>query len=156
HASRYEGVVTLGGNKWRKKVFVFLALLGFVVLRSGCGQIREPITEEREGIWNSFFVWPLSQVVTYFAGMLGKNYGLAIIVVTVIIRLILLPLNVKQLKSSKAMQKIQPELKALQEKYSSKDANTQQKLQQETMKLFQKHGVNPLAGCLPVFVQMPI
>src|SRR5699024_1378810 len=62
----------------------------------------------------------------------------------------------KQLKSSKAMQEIQPELKALQEKYSSKDANTQQKLQQETMKLFQKHGVNPLAGCLPVFVQMPI
>lgn len=140
----------------RKKVFVFLALLGFVVLLSGCGQIREPITAESEGIWNSFFVWPLSQVVTYFAGILGNSYGLAIIVVTVIIRLILLPLNVKQLKSSKAMQEIQPELKALQEKYSSKDANTQQKLQQETMKLFQKHGVNPLSGCLPVFVQMPI
>src|SRR5690625_7484406 len=54
------------------------------------------------------------------------------------------------------MQDIQPELKALQEKYSSKDAKTQQKLQQETMALFQKHGANPLAGCLPIIVQMPI
>src|SRR5699024_4509080 len=120
------------------------------------GQIREPITAVSEGIWNSFFVWPLSQVVTYFAGILGNSYGLAIIVVTVIIRLILLLLYVKQLKNSNAMLEIQPAFKALQEKYSSKDANTQQKLQQETMKLFQKHGVNPLAGCLPVFVQMPI
>jgi YidC/Oxa1 family membrane protein insertase len=54
------------------------------------------------------------------------------------------------------MQEIQPKLQELQQKYSSKDANTQQKLQQETMNLFQKHNVNPLAGCLPIFVQMPI
>src|SRR5690625_5465680 len=54
------------------------------------------------------------------------------------------------------MQDIQQQIKELQQKYSSKDANTQQKLQQETMALFQKHGVNPLAGCLPIFVQMPI
>src|SRR5699024_4664653 len=63
---------------------------------------------------------------------------------------------VKQLKSSMAMQAIQPEMKELQKKYSSKDQKTQQKLQQETMALFQKHKVNPLAGCLPIFVQMPI
>src|SRR5699024_7145989 len=79
-----------------------------------------------------------------------------IILVTVIVRLLLVPLNVKQLKSSRAMQEIQPEMKELQKKYSSKDQATQQKLQQETMALFQKHGVNPLAGCLPIFVQMPI
>src|SRR5699024_8862708 len=94
--------------------------------------------------------------LTFFADLMGGNYGLSIIVVTIIIRLILLPLNVKQLKSSKAMQDIQPQLKEIQKKYSSKDANTQQKLQQETMELFQKNGVNPLAGCLPIFVQMPI
>src|SRR5699024_5796107 len=62
----------------------------------------------------------------------------------------------KTIESSKAMQDIQPQIKELQKKYSSKDANTQQKLQQETMALFQKNGVNPLAGCLPIFVQMPI
>src|SRR5699024_305065 len=92
----------------------------------------------------------------YFADLLGNSYGWSIILVTVIVRLLLVPLNVKQLKSSKAMQDIQPEMKELQKKYSSKDQATQQKLQQETMALFQKHGVNPLAGCLPIFVQMPI
>ncbi|HLS08925.1 YidC family membrane integrase SpoIIIJ [Lentibacillus sp.] len=140
----------------RKKVLLLLALTGLIALLSGCTEINEPINSESEGIWNSWFVWPLSQVITYFADMFNGSYGLAIIIVTVIVRLILLPLNVKQLKSSKAMQDIQPELKELQQKYSSKDANTQQKLQQETMQLFQKHGVNPLAGCLPIFVQMPI
>ncbi|ALX49534.1 YidC family membrane integrase SpoIIIJ [Lentibacillus amyloliquefaciens] len=140
----------------RKKVWLVAALIGLVALLSGCMQINEPISPESTGIWNSYFVWPLSQVITYFAELFNENYGLAIILVTIIVRLILLPLNVKQLKSSQAMQDIQPELKELQQKYSSKDANTQQKLQQETMQLFQKHGVNPLAGCLPIFVQMPI
>ncbi|WP_010531271.1 YidC family membrane integrase SpoIIIJ [Lentibacillus jeotgali] len=140
----------------RKKVWLLITLVGLLVLLSGCMDINQPISSESEGIWNSYFVWPLSQVITYFANLFNGSYGLSIIIVTVIVRLILLPLNVKQLKSSKAMQEIQPELKELQQKYSSKDANTQQKLQQETMQLFQKHGVNPLAGCLPIFVQMPI
>src|SRR5690606_28209467 len=98
----------------------------------------------------------LSLMIKYFADMFSGSFGWAIVVVTIIIRLIILPLNIKQIKSSQAMQAIQPELKALQEKYSSKDAKTQQKLQEETMKLFQKHGVNPFSGCLPIFIQMPI
>jgi len=140
----------------RRKILFLIAMIAFILLLSGCTQVREPITAESEGIWNSFFVYPMSQLITYFANLFKGSYGLAIIVVTIIIRLILLPLNVKQIRSSKAMQDIQPELKALQEKYQSKDASTQQKLQQETMELFQKHGVNPLAGCLPILVQMPI
>jgi YidC/Oxa1 family membrane protein insertase len=63
---------------------------------------------------------------------------------------------IKQTKSSKNMQEVQPELKKLKEKYSSKDAATQQKYQQEMMALFKERGINPAAGCLPVFVQMPI
>ncbi|SET74991.1 YidC/Oxa1 family membrane protein insertase [Oceanobacillus limi] len=141
----------------RKKIFLLAMMIGLVAILSGCMQIDEPITPESEGIWNSYFVYPLSWLITYFAELFTPvNFGLSIVLVTIIIRLALLPLNVKQLKSSKAMQDIQPELKELQQKYSSKDANTQQKLQQETMALFQKHGVNPLAGCLPIFVQMPI
>lgn len=140
----------------RKKILLLASLVGLVALLSGCTQINEPITSESEGFWNEFFVYPMSKLIIYFADLFEGNFGLSIIIVTVIIRLVLLPLNVKQLKSSKAMQDIQPELKELQKKYSSKDANTQQKLQQETMALFQKHGVNPLAGCLPIFVQMPI
>jgi YidC/Oxa1 family membrane protein insertase len=140
----------------RKKYLLLAGILFTVAILSGCTQIDQPITSESEGIWNSYFVYPLSWLITYFAEMFNGNYGLSIVIVTILIRLILMPLNIKQLKSSKAMQDIQPELKELQGKYSSKDANTQQKLQQETMALFQKHGVNPLAGCLPIFVQMPI
>lgn len=140
----------------RKKYVMLVVLIGLLAILSGCTEINEPITSESEGIWNTYFVYPVSWLITYFANLFNENYGLSIVIVTIIFRLVLLPLNVKQLKSSKAMQDIQPELKEIQKKYSSKDANTQQKLQQETMALFQKHGVNPLAGCLPIFVQMPI
>lgn len=140
----------------KKNLFIVALLIGAVALLSGCTEINEPINAESTGFWNKFFVYPMSWLITYFANLFNSNYGLAIVVVTLIIRLFLLPLNIKQLQSSKAMQEIQPELQKLQQKYSSKDANTQQKLQQETMALFQKHGVNPLAGCLPIFVQMPI
>lgn len=139
-----------------KKVLLLVALIGLVLFLSGCTQMDQPITPDSTGFWNKFFVYPLSQVITFFAELFGNNYGLAIVVVTLLIRLVLVPLNVKQLKSTKAMQDVQPEVQALQKKYSSKDANTQQKLQKETMELFQKHGVNPVAGCLPVFIQMPI
>jgi len=149
-------VYMLGGKNLRKKVFLLIALIGVLALLSGCTEINEDITPESTGFWNKYFVYPMSWFITYFADLFDGNYGLALVIVTIIVRLVLLPLNVKQLKSSKAMQDIQPELKEIQKKYSSKDANTQQKLQQETMALFQKHGVNPLAGCLPIFVQMPV
>mgnify|MGYP002376433291 FL=1 len=123
---------------------------------AGCTEFNKDITPDSKGFWNEYIVWPLSWVIKEVAKLLGNSYGLSIIVVTIIIRLIILPLMIKQTKSSKAMQVIQPELKKLKEKYSSKDAVTQQKLQQETMKLFQQYGVNPLAGCLPLIIQMPI
>lgn len=152
----------LGGNKLsrRNKVLFILALVIGIALLTGCTQIDQPINAESTGFWNKWFVYPMSLAIIFFADLFTSGedvgYGLSIVVVTIIVRLVLVPLNVKQLKSSQAMQMIQPELKAIQEKYSSKDAKTQQKLQQETMELFQKHGVNPLAGCLPIFIQMPV
>ncbi|MDL4840929.1 YidC family membrane integrase SpoIIIJ [Aquibacillus rhizosphaerae] len=140
----------------QKKGFLIVALIGMVLLLSGCMDVNTEITSETEGFWAEWFVYPLSMLLTYVAEYFNENYGLSIVLVTILIRLVLLPLNIKQLKSSKAMQDIQPELQKVREKYSSKDAKTQQKLQQETMELFQKNGVNPLAGCLPVIVQMPI
>ncbi|HLS34762.1 MAG TPA: membrane protein insertase YidC [Bacillota bacterium] len=139
----------------RSKYIIIGLLIGLILFLSGCSSLDEPITAESTGFWSKYFVYPMSQLITFFAELVS-NYGLAIVIVTLIIRLLLLPLNVKQIRSSIAMQKIQPELQELQKKYSSKDANTQQKLQQETMALFQKHGANPLAGCLPILVQMPI
>ncbi|MBU3091159.1 membrane protein insertase YidC [Clostridium sp. CM028] len=80
------------------------------------------------------------------------SFGLTIIIFTVIIRVILLPLSIKQTKSTAKMGAIQPEMKKVQEKYK-KDP---QKSQQEVMKLYKENGVNPMGGCLPMLVQMPI
>ncbi|MCA0170750.1 YidC family membrane integrase SpoIIIJ [Bacillus sp. RAR_GA_16] len=140
----------------RKKLTLAFLLIGLVAVLSGCN-INEPINAESTGFWSEYIVYPLSMTLTFFADLTGEgNYGLAIIIVTILIRLLLLPLMIKQTKSSKAMQELQPEMQKLKEKYSSKDQKTQQQLQQETMQLFQQNGVNPLAGCLPILVQMPI
>ncbi len=80
------------------------------------------------------------------------SYGLAIILLTIVIKIILYPLTVKQMQSMKAMQRLQPQLKKIQEKYKDDKVAMQQKMAQ----LYQKEGVNPLAGCLPMLIQMPI
>ena len=80
------------------------------------------------------------------------SYGLTIIIFTVIIRLILLPLSIKQIKSTAKMSAIQPEMKKVQAKHKSDP----QKAQQEVMKLYKENGVNPMGGCLPMLIQMPI
>ncbi len=79
------------------------------------------------------------------------SYGLAIILMTIVIKMLLYPLTVKQIKSMKAMQELQPKMKKLQEQYKTNP----QLMQQEMQRLYQEAGVNPLAGCLPLLVQMP-
>ena len=81
-----------------------------------------------------------------------ESYGFPIILLTILIKLVTYPLTVKQVKSMKAMQEIQPKMKKIQGKYK----NNPQMLQQKTGELFREAGVNPLAGCLPLLVQMPI
>lgn len=117
----------------RKRLLILLALVGVVLLLSGCTEIDQDITSESEGIWNKYFVFPLSWLIVNVAEFFKAEYGygLSIVIVTILIRFVLLPLNIKQLKSSKAMQAIQPQLQEIREKYSSKDQQTQQKLQQE-------------------------
>lgn len=80
------------------------------------------------------------------------NYGLSIIVFTIFVKVLLLPLTIKQTKSTKAMQDIQPKIKEIQETYKNKP----EKQQQELMKVYQEANINPLAGCLPLLIQMPI
>ena len=80
------------------------------------------------------------------------SYGLAIILMTLVIKMIMYPLTVKQVKSMKGMQILQPKMKELQTKYKDKP----EKLQQEMIKLYKETGVNPMAGCLPLVLQMPI
>lgn len=147
-------LIDAGGSRLKKRLLIILSLIS-VVLLAGCTEFNQPISSESKGFWNEYIVWPLVSVIKYFADTLG-SYGLGIIAVTIIIRLVVLPLTIKQVQSSKKMQELQPQLKELQKKYASKDAVTQQKYQQEMMALMQSSGANPLMGCLPVFIQMPI
>jgi len=94
----------------------------------------------------------LHRNVTFFIPNQNISYGIAIILMTVIIRIIILPLGVKQLRSSLIMNEIQPEVKKLQEKYK-KDP---QRAQQEMMKLYKEKGASPFSGCLPLLIQWPI
>ncbi len=93
----------------------------------------------------------LLTTLEFFANLTG-DYGLAIILLTIAVRVIILPLTIKQTKSMQEMKRLQPKIKELQEKYK-KD---KQKLQQEIMKFYGEHKVNPLAGCLPLLLQLPI
>lgn len=81
------------------------------------------------------------------------SYALAIIMLTLLLKLALFPLTQKQMKSMRGMQQIQPKIKEIQEKYKKKDPK---KMQEQMMQLYKDYNVNPLAGCLPLLVQMPI
>ncbi len=115
---------------------------------------------------NTFIIGPISKlfgvvmngIYDFFLNFMNvKSIGISIIVFTIIIRMLLLPLAVKQQRSMKDMQKVQPQLKALQEKYKTKKDPASQKLfQAESAKLYQEHNVNPLGGCLPLIIQLPI
>ncbi|MCS7463114.1 membrane protein insertase YidC [Paenibacillus doosanensis] len=134
-----------------RRLATYLPLLLLFLVLAGCTPATTPI-DPNNGVWDKYFVGPLAEVLDWFAAKLWEQYGLSILVVTVIIRLIILPLTLKQYKSSKRMQELQPELKKLKDKYK----DDPKKQQEETMKLFQSNGVNPLAGCFPLIVQMPI
>lgn len=140
----------------KKRIGLLVSLFAVLMLLSGCTEINQEITSESTGIWNEWFVYPLSWLIIHTSKLVGEDYGLGIILVTLLIRIAILPLMIKQTKNTKAMQALQPEMQKLREKHSSKDQQTQQKLQQEMMQLFQKHNVNPLAGCFPLLIQMPI
>ena len=90
-------------------------------------------------------------ILAFFYALI-PSYGLAIILLTLTTRIVLLPLSIKQTRSMREMQVIQPQVKALQKKYKG----DRQKLNEEMMKLYKEHGVNPLGGCLPLVLQLPV
>lgn len=141
----------------RGKQFLLLGLMVLMIaVLSGCGQ-STTVTHTTEdlkngGFWQSNVVYYFAIALDTFAKWFNGQYGLAVLVMVIIVRTIILPLTMKQVKSSRAMQAIQPELKKIQTKYKDQP----EKVQQETMRLFQENKVNPMAGCLPLIVQMPI
>ena len=94
---------------------------------------------------------PLLKTLQYFYGI-TQNYGWSIVILTLIIKLLFFPLTHKSFKSMKGMQKIQPYVKVIQER----NKDDRQKMNEELLELYKKHKVNPLGGCLPMLLQVPV
>nr|WP_284446441.1 YidC/Oxa1 family membrane protein insertase [Paenibacillus hunanensis] len=140
------------GGKW----FLLIAAFAVVALLAGCtpSTVQTHTTADllNHGWWNRYVVYWFAYALDTFANWFNGEYGLAVLVLVLIVRTLILPLTLKQVKSSKAMQAIQPQLQKLREQYK----DDPQKQQAETMKLFQENQVNPAAGCFPLLIQMPI
>jgi YidC/Oxa1 family membrane protein insertase len=102
------------------------------------------------GIWNTLAGW-VEQLLSILYGI-THNYGLAIIILTLIIRAIMYPLMQKQIVAMRDTQKIQPLIQEIQKKYS----HDKERMNQEVMALYKQHKINPMGGCLPLLIQMPI
>ncbi len=102
-------------------------------------------------LWNMLLIRPMINSLFFLYDVLGHNFALSIAVLTVLVRLIILPLTLPQLRSSKKMQELQPRIQAIQKKYKDREKQTQ-----ELMKLYKEAGVNPMGGCLPLLIQWPV
>lgn len=143
----------------KKLSLLFILVLSFTtIVLSACSSQNS----NHPGFFQHYFVDTFSSIIKSVANVFHGNYGLAIIIVTLIIRLCLMPLMLKQYKNQMAMKEkmdaLKPEMDAIQKKMKAeKDPKKKQELQAEMMSLYQKHGVNPLnIGCLPIIIQMPI
>jgi YidC/Oxa1 family membrane protein insertase len=103
-------------------------------------------------IWTVIILRPMLNALLWLYSVLGGQFWLAIIIFTVVIRLLMTPLMLPQQRSAKKMQELQPQLQELQKKY----AKDREKLAQEQMRLYKEAGVNPMGGCLPMLIQFPI
>ena len=144
----------------KKKIGLFTMLMTTAVFLSGCAGV-----ENKEGTFYNIFVKPMEWLLHFFSDFFNGSYGLAIILITVLIRLVLMPLMLKNYKAQQNMKikmdALRPEMediqKRLKEAKEKEEKDEQMKLQQEMMGLYSKHGVNPLnMGCLPLVIQMPI
>lgn len=134
-------------------------MIGLVLVLSGCDYSQE---ENRNGFFFNTFVQPMDSLLHWLGDNLNNNYGLAIIIVTLIVRLAIFPFMMRTYKNQMMMREkmkiVKPEMEEIQKK--TKVATTQEEkmeAQQEMMALYKKHGINPLnMGCLPILIQMPV
>lgn len=147
--------------KTKHSSLILLILLSLTtILLSACSSTTQ--NGKDPGFFQKYFVEPFAYIIHATAELFNGSYGLAIIVVTLVIRLILMPMMLKQYKTQMVMKEkmdvLKPEMDEIQKKLKvEKDPKKKQELQAEMMGLYQKHGVNPLnMGCLPILIQMPI
>lgn len=138
----------------RKKVikrFLYgFSALSLLLTLTGCG--TEKISAHSTGAWEKF-VWFFASLIKFLS--FGGSMGIGIILLTLIIKTVLFPLMAFQMKSTKKMQEIQPEIKKIQQKYPGKDMESRRSQSEEMQRMYSENGVNMYAGCLPLLAQMP-
>jgi YidC/Oxa1 family membrane protein insertase len=155
-------VLVLGDNLHvrQKKLLLFLVVVIAAFVLSGCGVSHDGAditTTAPDGLWQTLVVWPLAKALLWLDTWLASwgiryHWGWAIILFTVIVKLVTFPLTLSQMRGMQAQKELQPKIQELQKKYG-KDRD---KISQEQMKLYKEAGVNPLSGCLPLVIQMPV
>ncbi len=147
-------------NLLKRRIGLLSILTTAALFLSGCAAVQN-----KEGKFYDFFVKPMEWLLHYFSDVFSGSYGFAIILITVLIRLILMPFMLKNYKRQQTMKvkmdALKPEMEDVQKrlKVAKESGNKEEQtvLQQEMMGLYSKHGVNPLnMGCLPLIIQMPI
>lgn len=143
-----QAVLYVGPKEWNRLVAEGVGLEQAQARNYGGFPFPRPY-----GIPMQWFCVPLLWLMNFFAAHApGQNYGVAIILLTVLVKIVFYPLTQKSMRSMKQMQALQPQLNALRARYRSDP----QRFQREQMELFRKHRVNPMGGCLPMIVQIPI
>lgn len=140
-------------SKQAKRILALAAMALVAVTLAGCG--TSPVDAHSTGIWDRYIIYNAAQFIKWLASLFGGSYGMGIIIFTIIIRVLIFPLSAISMKSMTKQTEIAPELKAIQQKYKSKDQATQEKLMKETRKLYADNDVHPMMGMLPMLVQMP-
>src|SRR5580765_959831 len=146
------------GQAWQGKVMIYVGPKDHARLKAvGAGLEKSiyfggfPLPQSYGGLPMEWLAVPIMAIIHIFYVYSG-NYGVAIILLTIITKVLFFPLTLKSMTSMRAMQTLQPQINALRSKYKSDP----QRLQKETMDLYRQHGVNPLGGCLPMIAQVPI
>lgn len=141
----------------KKNITLLSILVVTTMFLGGCSGV-----ENKTGFFYNTFVRPIVWAIDELSSLFGGNYGIALIIITLIIRLLIMPSMLKTYKNQQEMKvkmdKMKPEMDDIQKRMKeAKTPEEQQKVQQEMLQLYQKHNVNPLGvGCLPMIIQMPI
>ncbi|SER33214.1 YidC/Oxa1 family membrane protein insertase [Granulicatella balaenopterae] len=140
--------------KMKKHTKLAAMVAGLTLFLTACS--TSPITEQSTGFWDKGIVYNFSQFIVWLSEVFGGSYGVGIIVFTIITRVLLLPLMHFQYKATRKTAILQPKVKELREKYSSRDRETQMLLQEKVSELYKEEGINQYAALIPLFIQLPI
>ena len=145
-----RAVNVAAGESATIKTLLYAGPRDSTILKNAAGQING-IDETVDYGWFWFLAMPMLWLINVINSIV-MNYGIAIIIMTILLRLVMWPLTRKSYTSMAAMQKMQPEMQRIQKLY----ANDKQRMQMEIMKLYQTHKTSPMSGCLPMLIQIPI